>query len=220
MKNLKLYYSPGACSLAAHLVLEELELPHTLVRVATGDDQHREPQYLAKNPVGLVPLLEMDDLRVTETTAILRFLARQRPARAMYPSDSVLALRCDELLSQLSSLAHPYYRFIVRPDRLIGARDISPSGLREVGKERFIAALTHVESRLPESGYIFSSYSIADAYVSCFWLWARYANIDVGRWPRISSIAREALRRPASRRTMVAESLVNAAGEATPPARV
>lgn len=216
-----LYYSPGACSLAAHIVLEELALPHTLERVHTGYEEHQTARYRAVNPIGLVPTLEVDGRRLTETTAILRDLARRTPEAELYPSDLERAARVDELLSRLASIAHPAYRMVIRPDRV--TRDVEGvplDGVRAIGRREFQSILDHVEASLPETGYVVGDYSIADPYLFVFWSWSRYARFDSGRWPRMTRIAREVGQRPATRAALLAESLVDAEGRPTPPERV
>lgn len=220
MTGMKLYYSPGACSLAAHVVLEEIGHPHELVRVHTGYEEHQAPAYLAINPVGLVPTLEVDGQRLTETTAILRYLARTAPNAALEPSEPLPAARVDEVLSRLASLAHPAYRMVIRPDRVAKETGVSQDGLQAIGRRDFATTLDHIEVSLPDEGFVAGAFSIADPYLFVFWSWARYAGFDTDRWPRITRIARTVASRDATRRALVAEALVDAEGRPTPPERV
>src|SRR5215218_5794285 len=85
MSQLKLFYSPGACSLAPHIVLEETGADYEPVRVALAKGEQRTPEYLKINPKGRVPALADGDWVLTENPAILRYLARSFPAMRLWP---------------------------------------------------------------------------------------------------------------------------------------
>src|SRR5437868_13393340 len=96
---LKLYYSPGTCSLAPHIVLEELGLPYEPVPILLANNEQQSAQYLAINPKAKVPAIAEDTWLLTETPAILRFLARQRPEVGLWPEDPRGEARCAEWLA-------------------------------------------------------------------------------------------------------------------------
>src|SRR5215472_9703022 len=99
---LTLYYSPGACSLAAHVILEEIGAPFDTVRTPIAEGANQRPEYLALNPRGLVPTLKDGPFVLTESTAILEHLARLFPDVGLISSEPRLAARCRELLSIFS----------------------------------------------------------------------------------------------------------------------
>ncbi len=149
---MKLYFSPGSISLAVHITLRELSLPFELVPTPTGDEAHQSEAYLAINPLGRVPALVDEEFRLTETAVILRWLAAQNSDAGLLPSNPAAAVRCDEILSQLSTIAHPAYRMVMRPDRVAGRPldDATAERLREAGKATFLHTLVAVDKRLPE----------------------------------------------------------------------
>src|SRR4051794_10077855 len=91
--SLKLYYSPGACSLAPHIALEEASVAYEPVKVALAKGEQRTPEYLAINPKGRVPVLAEDDLVLTENAAILPYIAQRFPEARLWPSDKRDAAR-------------------------------------------------------------------------------------------------------------------------------
>lgn len=215
-----LYYSPGACSLAAHILIEELGLAYELVRVHTGYEEHQTDTYLAVNPVGRVPTLQLNGRRLTETTAILRYLARLAPDHGVYPAEPEVASRIDELLSRLATIAHPSYRMGIRPDRVAKDTNADLDQLRAIGRREFASILDHIETSLGDGDFVAGTYSIADPYLFVFWSWARYAQFDADRWPNITRIALNVAARPATRKALRDESLIDETGRPTPPERV
>src|SRR3954451_13831776 len=117
---MRLYYSPGACSLAAHIVLEETGLPYEPVRVTTADRSNWRPEYLAVNPRGYVPALAVEDWVMTENAAIMLFLARQRPEAGLLPRAPRELGRCLEWLLWQADTAHIAFAQQFRPERLVG----------------------------------------------------------------------------------------------------
>lgn len=215
-----LYYSPGAVSLAPHILLHELDLEHRLVRVVTGDDEHRRPEYLRVNPLGRLPALVLDGGVLTEVIAVLHYLAAQRPERGLVPSDALELARVNELLSLIASSLHPAYALAVRPDRVV-ADESTHAPLRRAGRDRFATLLAHIERRMPEGGWaVGERYTIADPYLLVMVLWARYIEVDLAELPRLGSFAARVLARPAVQKALRAEGLVDDAGRAHPPARV
>src|SRR5258708_40219081 len=105
---LTLYYSPGACSLAPHIVLEELGEPFTAKRTVIAEGQNRTPEYLALNPSGQVPTLVVDDKTVlTQNVAILTFLGHVKPAKTLLPTDPLAEAQAISLMAYISSAVHP-----------------------------------------------------------------------------------------------------------------
>ena len=95
MTALKLYYSPGACSLAPHIALEEVGIAYEPVKVALAKGEQRTPEYLAINRKGRVPVLAEDDWVLTENAAILPYVAQRYPEARLWPSDKREAARAD-----------------------------------------------------------------------------------------------------------------------------
>src|SRR5579863_9531314 len=100
---MKLYYSPGACSLAPHIVLEEVGDRFELSRVDIASGQQNSPEYLSVNPKARVPALADGDWVLTEAPAILRYIAARHPASGLWPWESREEAHCAEWLNWLSS---------------------------------------------------------------------------------------------------------------------
>ena len=103
---LKLYYTPGACSLAPHIALEEAGDRFALERVDLAANQQNSPDFLRLNPKARVPVLTDGDWALTEAPAILRYIAARHPAAGLWPWDPREEARCAEWLGWLSSTIH------------------------------------------------------------------------------------------------------------------
>jgi glutathione S-transferase len=215
-----LYYAPGAISFAPHMVLSDLGVDHTALRLETADDAHRTPAYLKINPLGTLPSLVLDDGRVlTETAAILEYLATLRPEAALMPSDPWLRARCHEWLSVVGTSLRPTYAFILRPDRFV-ADAVTHAPLRAAARARFMDLLKHCEARVPSDGFLIGAYSVADPYLAVMVLWARFIGESLDGLPRLNAWFGRVAQRPSFLRTLRAEGLIDATGKPTPPARV
>jgi len=217
-----LYYSPGACSMAPHILLHELSIPHKLVRVFTGDEEHRRPEYLQINPLGKIPTLVREDGEtLTEVAAILPYLAALAPDAQLMPGQPWATARTQAWLGIIGSQLHPAYALAIRPDRTLP--DASASSLqeaREGGRLRFESLLGHLESLFAGPYALGEAFSIVDPYLLVMVMWARYIDISLATLPKLQAFSRESLGRPSVRKTLVAEGLVDQQGRPTPPSRV
>jgi glutathione S-transferase len=115
---IKLFYAPHACSLASHITLEEAGAPYTAVRVDFATSEQRQPEYLAVNPKGRVPALVTDRGILTETPAILAFIAQNYPQAALAPLDDPFAFaQVQAFNSYLCSTVHVAHAHRVRGTR-------------------------------------------------------------------------------------------------------
>ena len=173
--SLKLYYSPGACSLASHIALEEAGAVYEPVLTKLSDGAQRTPEFLRLNPKGRVPVLADGDFVVTENPAILRYVARAHPAVRLWPDDPREEARCAEWLAWCSSGIHVTYAHTRRPERYAD----DEAAKAEVVRKGYAASRSvweAVEAKLAASGSAWaagSGYSVADPYVFLFWLWGR-----------------------------------------------
>ena len=132
--KLELYYHPRACSLAPHIILEELGLPYSRHLVDLRKKQNRESEYLALNPTGAVPALVVDGETLTETQAILTYLGDLRPEPELLPRPGdFLRYRAHEWMNFLSSSVHVYVRSMFRPSAYAGADDAVESAVKAQG---------------------------------------------------------------------------------------
>ena len=128
MTQIKLFYSPGACSLAPHIVLEEIGAPYELVRLALHKGEQRTPENLKINPKGRVPALVEDGWALAENPAILRYLARRFPEMRLWPDDARPEARCAEWLAWIASTVHVAFVQVRRPERYAS----DPQALQDV----------------------------------------------------------------------------------------
>jgi glutathione S-transferase len=119
---MKLYYAPGACSLAPHIALEEVGAPFELSRVDFGTNQQTSAEYLRINPKARVPALVDGDWVLTEAPAILRYIAARHPAAGLWPWEPREEARCAEWLNWLSSTIQIAFGHVRRADRSRSAR--------------------------------------------------------------------------------------------------
>ena len=118
--NTALYYSPGSCSLAPHIVLNEIDQPFELRKFSTAESANFSDEYKAINPKARIPALEIDGFILTENAAILAFLGRRFSSSELYPSDnSESEARCLELLAWSSNTVHVAFAQIFRPERFV-----------------------------------------------------------------------------------------------------
>ena len=203
---MKLYYSPGACSLSPHIVARELALPLELIKVdgrskktATGAD------FLQINPKGYVPALELDGGEVlTEGPAIVQYLADQQPARGLAPANGTLArYRLQETLGFINSELHKTYSPLFNPATTAEVREERIAYLRR----RYAT----IEQQLAGKAYLFGDdFTVADAYLFVVTSWATFLKLDLSEFPNLLAFQARVAGRPAVREALIAEGLAKA----------
>jgi glutathione S-transferase len=202
---IKLYHSPGACSGAAHLALEEAGVAYKIEPVKLLEGQQRTPEYLRLNPKGRVPVLVDGDYVLTEAAAILRYVSRLAPDRALWPSDPHDDGRCAEWLTWIASGVHVAYAHVRRPERYA---DSDAAKAEVVAKGRDTARVTwqQVEDKLAALGTPWaagSQFSVADLYLLVFWSWGKGQLLSYAMetdFPRWTELVRRVMARPAVQR--------------------
>ena len=199
---MKLYYYPGACSMAPHIVLNEAKLKFELDKVdlaakktAGGED------YLQVNPKGYVPALRLDDGSVlTEASVICQYLADLRPRRGLAPKPRTMErYRLEEWLNFCAAEIHKSLGAFFNPKMTPEWREAQ---LALVGR-RF----DYLESALARNEYLMGEFSIADAYLFTVLNWTNLHNIDVSKWPNIKAYMARIAARPSVKKAMKAEGL-------------
>lgn len=176
---MKLYFTPGVCSLASHIVAKALDLPVSLVKVNLVKKQTSDGKdFLSINKKGYVPALELDDGTVlTEGTAILQYLADQKPEGKMAPANGTIErYRLQEWLGFINSEVHKSY---------------SPFFQKDASEQTRQAALAKLENRfgfvadhLATNAFLLGDqFTAADAYLFTTMSWASFANLDFSKWP-------------------------------------
>ncbi|HXV39828.1 MAG TPA: glutathione S-transferase N-terminal domain-containing protein [Steroidobacteraceae bacterium] len=207
MSDLTLYYSPGACSLAAHIALREAALPFGLRRVMIAKGEHVAPRYLAINPRGRIPTLVIDGTPVTELSAILGWIGDQAPGLA--PARGTLAsLQCSEWLGWFTSAVHISFALVWRGSRFLDDANLHPQ-LRERGLATLRQQFAEIEARLVAHEYLVADrYSVADCNALVFYRWATRVGFDVRRdFPAWTLHAERLVRRTAVRAAIETEQI-------------
>ena len=203
---MRLYYTPGACSLAPHIVAREADLPFDLVSVDLATKKTADgADYLAVNPKGAVPALRFDDgLVLTEAAVVLQYLADQAPEAGLIPpSGSIERYVTQEWLNFVATELHKGFAPLWRKD--------TPANVREATKETLAAKFSYLDTILSERPYLAgAAYSVADAYAFTILGWAKFMAIDLARWPNLTAYLARIGARPKVREALAAEGLLPA----------
>ena len=199
---MKLYYVPGACSQAPHIVAREAGLPIELVKVdlaarrtADGED------FYAVNPKGAVPTLKLDDGEIlTENAVILQYLADQSADLAL-PRSGIERYRQLEWLNFIATEIHKGYGPLWNP--------ATPDSFKAVTREALGKKFDYLQARIGDGPYILAErFSILDAYAFAVLNWTRVHQIDINRWPGLAAYLARVAARPAVQETLRAEGLL------------
>jgi glutathione S-transferase len=202
---MKLYYSPGACSLADHIVLEWIGKPY--VAVAVDRDQRRTPEFLALNPAGAVPVLDDDGWVLTQNAAILHYLAANNPeARLLGDGSARGVAEVDRWLAFANADVHPsFWPFFG------GLAWLQDEALLAQGKAAAATKLRglfqRAETQLEGRDWIAGGRSVADPYLFVVTRWARAVGIDLSGLDNLERHFQRMLADPGVRRAMDAEGL-------------
>jgi glutathione S-transferase len=202
---MKLYVSPGACSLSPHIVLRESGLAFTTEKVdlrakrtASGAD------YLAINPKGYVPALETDEgVLLTEGPAIVQYVADKVPAKGLAPAAGSMArYQLAEWLNFISTEVHKNYSPLFNP----AASEDMKSSARDNLNKRY----TYLDGILAQRDYLLgATYSVADAYLFVVTNWARPVKLDLAPYPQLQAFYARVGARPAVQDALRAEGLID-----------
>lgn len=194
---LKLHHAPMACSMATRFALAESGLPHEVAIVRTSRGENKTAAYLAINPRGKVPALQTDDGVLTESTAILPFVADLAPdARLLPPPGGFARAQAQSWLSFLSSTVHAAFSGVLRPESFEGC---DAEAVRNVHLARLQTALQEIDAHLAGREFILDNLSVCDLYLLVFLLW-RGAPAVAGRLaplPNLDQFQQRMLARPA-----------------------
>jgi len=205
---MKLYYSPGACSLAPHIALEELALPYKAKRVdlkthtlADGSD------YYAINPKGYVPLLELDDgTRLSEVAVILQYVADRKPGTLAPAFGGMDRYRQMEWLNFIATEVHKQFGPLWYPT--------TPDATRDAQRAKLATRFEYVANALAAKPYLTGdAFTIVDAYLFTMLNWAPMLKVDLAPWPALGEYAKRVAARPKVYATLVAEGLAKPARE-------
>jgi glutathione S-transferase len=214
----RLYYSPGACSMAPHIVLEEIGEPFALELISSlGGRMTDTPRWKAVNPKGRVPALLGVPGRIggaenllTEAHAILFYLGRTHPSVRLLPTDPAGEARCIEWMNWLSSNVHAMsYGQIWRPNRFVEDEAKFPA-LKEKGQENLRDQYAYIERLLADGRdwAVPGGYTIVDPYLVVFYQWGQRVGVDMrGLHPAWTRLIERVVARPAVQRVLAKEGI-------------
>lgn len=184
---LTLYYTPRTCALASHIALIDAGADHTLQRIDFAKAEQTSPAYLAINPRGRVPALATPDGVLTETPAILAFVAQSFPAARLAPTDPFGFARMQAFNGYLASTLHVAHAHGPRGSRWTDD-PAAILALKQRVPQTVTAGFAMVESMLAETGGPFvmgAAYSVADAYLYTLATWIEGDGVDTSALPRV-----------------------------------
>jgi glutathione S-transferase len=199
---MKLYYSPGACSLAPHIAMRELGIPVELQKVDLKAKQYEGGDYKQVNGKGYVPAVETPAGVLTEAPVILQYLADQKPEAGMAPKPGDPArYKLQEMLNFITSELHKGMGSFFSP--------AMNDGWRQAMTERLGLRFDWLAKQLEGKQYLFGDkFSVADAYLFTVLNWAGPSKFDLSRWPAITEYHKRVASRPKVQETLKAEGLV------------
>lgn len=201
---MKLYYVPGACSLASHIALQEAGLPFEIDKLnvpakttASGED------FMQINPKGYVPTLQLDDGSIlTEGAAILQYIADQNPASGLAPKAGTMErYRLQEWLTFIGTEIHKSYSPMFNKT--------ASDEVKNYARNLLAKRLAYVETRLAEKPYLMGdSFTVVDAYLFVVLNWSGRVGFDLDPFPGIREYVTRIAMRPAVQTAMKAEGLI------------
>jgi glutathione S-transferase len=201
---MKLYYSPGACSLSPHIVASEAGIPLELEKVDLASHKTEGGQdFLGINPKGYVPALRLDDGSVlTEGPAIVQYLADQKPATGLAPSAGTIErYRLQEWLTFIGTEVHKNFGTLFNK--------ASSDDAKQTAKTNIAKRLGYLNEQLAARQFLLgSTFTVADAYAFTIVNWTNFVGIDLKPYPNVGAYMARIGSRPKVQETLRAEGLL------------
>ena len=201
------YYTPGTCALASHIALEQAGARYQLARIDFARSEQREPAYLAINPKGRVPSLVTEQGTLTETPAILAFIAQSFPQARLAPIDPFAFAKAQAFNSYLCSTVHVAHAHRVRGSRWVDDPDAIAAMQRKVPQSvgDCFALIEH--SMLGGPWVLGEHYGICDMYLFTLARWLEGDGVDLTRLPKVLDHRRRMSENPIVQKVLADESL-------------
>ncbi len=202
---MKLYYKPGACSLASHIALRETGADFSIEKVDTKEKKTESGEdYWRVNPNGYVPALRLDsDDIITEGPAVLQYIADQKPGANLAPPAGTLErARVQQYLNFVGSELHNAFSPFFGGELDDAARKKTEAGVAK--------RMAYLESELDDGrDYLLGDqFTVADAYLFVVANWSNHVGVDLGQWPNIARFVGRVAKRPAVQDALRAEGLL------------
>ena len=196
---LTLYYASGTCALASHLALEFTGAPYEAVRLDFQQQQQRSPEYLRVNPKGRVPALVTDRGVLTETPALLQYIAQSFPAAQLAPlDDAYLLAKANEFNSYLCSTVHVNHAHKGRGYRWVEPDDTAAiEAMKKKVPQTMAESFALIEEGMLKGPWVLGDrFSTSDLYLYTLTRWLEGDSVDVNRFPRVADHMRRMEARP------------------------
>ena len=206
---MKFFYAPGTCALASRIALEEAGAPYEAVRLSFREAEQRKPEYLAVNPKGRVPALVTERGVLTETPAILLYVAQSYPAARLAPIEDPFALgRAQAFNSYLCSTVHVAHAHRMRGYRWVDADDAaSIAAMKKKVPQSVGECFALIEREMLAGPWVMGeSYTICDPYLFTLSQWLEGDGIDRTRFPKLMEHTRRIKERGAVQRALAGEA--------------
>ena len=204
-----LYFSPGACSLASHIGLEETGAPYEIKPILLAKRQQRTEAYLKINPRGKVPALSVDGKILVENTAILTYLARRFPEKRLMPTDPAEEARCIGTMCWFSSVVHPSYQRFHRPERFADGEQ-AQAAVKENGRKLFWANLQEIDSMIQGNDWVMGrEFTAVDGYALVFYGWGLRSGFPVTELSAYTAWQERMMKRPTVKKSVESEENVS-----------
>lgn len=186
---LTFYYAPTTCALAAHLALEYANAPYETVRLDFKQQQQRSPEYLRVNPKGRVPALATDRGVITETPALLQYIAQTFPAANLAPlDDPFLLAKVNEFNAYLSSTVHVNHAHKMRGTRWVDAEEKGAlDAMKKKVPQTMAESFTLIEEKMLQGPWVLGDrFSTSDFYLFTLASWLEGDGVDMARFPKVA----------------------------------
>jgi glutathione S-transferase len=201
---LTLYYAPGACSMAAHIVLEESGEKYEGQKVDLAGGEQRTEAYRKIHPLGRVPALRLDDGEpLPENTAILPYHGKRF---GLWPKDDNAQAKALSTIGFFASSVHPAHGHVGRPERYSADASAYP-GIKEMGLKTFHGYLQQIDGMLANREWFDNNYSVLDPYGFVFYVWGVRRELPMGELKNYTAFKDRMAKRPAVGRVIEDEKL-------------
>jgi glutathione S-transferase len=203
---LKLYFAPGTCALASHIALAESGAPYTTVKLDFKANQQNSPEYLAINPKGRVPSLVTDQGVLTETPAMLAFIAQSFPLANLAPLDDAFAFaKMQAFNSYLCSTVHVAHAHKGRGYRW-ASEETTFADMKRMVPKSMAACFSLIERDMLKGPWVMGEqYTVCDGYLYTLAGWLEGDSVDLATLPKVADHRKRMEQRPAVQKVLAEE---------------
>ena len=203
----KLYYGPGACSLASHIALEESGIAYETERLILANGDQRKPEYLKLNPRGRVPTLVVDGTVLTENMAILTYVGGGYPQAGLWPKKTWDQAQAVSMMAWFADTVHPSYGHLFRPERYVDGPE-HQEAVKAKARGIFEGYLREIDGLLEGRKWLIGDhFTVVDGYPVVFYRWANRQGLPVKSMKNYTRYIDEILGRPAVAKVMADEGI-------------